>query len=94
MRAQQATEEFNPRGAAADIASEARPRLRGNGRDGALATGLGWFSVGLGVAEVAAPGLMAKAIGLGDSADNRELLRAAGLRSSRSRVRSCSAPSA
>lgn len=79
MATQQASTRFDVRGAAADIATEARPR-RTDGRDGALAKGLGWFSVGLGMAEVAAPGLLARAIGVSDNADNRDLLRAAGLR--------------
>ncbi len=77
---EQAPSGFEFRGAPAEIAVEARPRPRGDGRDGVLATGLGWFSVGLGVAEVVAPGLMTRAIGVGDNADNRELMRAAGLR--------------
>jgi uncharacterized membrane protein len=80
MATQDATWDFNLKGTSADVAVEARPRPHGNGRDGALARGLGWFSVGLGVAEVAAPGVIANAIGVRDSGDNRELLRAAGLR--------------
>lgn len=44
---------------------------------GQLARGLGWFSIGLGLAELLAPRLMARATGL----DGREiLLRAYGLR--------------
>ncbi len=73
-------EEFDVRGAPLDIAIEAKPRKRGNGQDSVLANGLGWFSLGLGAAEVAAPGLIARLIGLNDDTDNRELLRAAGLR--------------
>jgi hypothetical protein len=78
--AQRVTADFEARGAASVMADEARPRQRGNGHDGALAAGLGWFSVGLGVAEVAAPGLLTRAIGVANTVDNRELLRAAGLR--------------
>ena len=80
MATEYAAREFELKGTPADVAVEARPRARGDGGDGALARGLGWFSVGLGVAEVAAPGMIAKVIGVRDNADNRELLRAAGLR--------------
>jgi uncharacterized membrane protein len=41
---------------------------------------LGWFSVGLGIAEVAAPRGVARLIGIADSAERRLLLRAFGLR--------------
>jgi len=44
------------------------------------ATGLGAFSVGLGVAQVLAPGPLARAIGLPNSAGNRWCLRLAGAR--------------
>jgi uncharacterized membrane protein len=45
-----------------------------------LATGLGWFSIGLGLAEVAAPGTMAQLIGVRDSDRSRSLLRSFGAR--------------
>jgi len=45
-----------------------------------LAAGLGWFSIGLGCAELAAPGLMARLIGLPDDATNRRTLQALGVR--------------
>jgi uncharacterized membrane protein len=45
-----------------------------------IARGLGWFSVGLGVAGVAAPRRLAHLIGVEDSNDNRTALRAIGLR--------------
>jgi uncharacterized membrane protein len=81
MATQQAVREFHLPGAAAQTAIEAQPRLRrADRRDGRLAGGLGWFSVGLGMAEMAAPGRMAQAIGVSNTADNRDLLRAAGLR--------------
>jgi uncharacterized membrane protein len=73
-------EDFELTGGAADVAAEARPRPRPNGRDGGLAMSLGWFSLGLGMAEVAAPGYLARAIGVPDTEDNRDLLRAAGVR--------------
>jgi hypothetical protein len=40
-----------------------------------LATGLGWFSVGLGVGEVAAPGAIANLIGLRNGSRRHILLR-------------------
>lgn len=84
MAAQQAARAFDEGevrrwDAPARIRHEARPRSR-EGRDGALAAGLGWFSLGLGMVEIAAPGFLAKTIGVSDNADNRELLRAAGMR--------------
>ena len=44
------------------------------------ADGLGWFSIGLGLAEVAAPGSIARLIGAPDDAGSRALLRAYGAR--------------
>lgn len=46
----------------------------------ALATGLGWFSIGLGLAEIAAPALLSKLIGINNDARTRTTLRAYGLR--------------
>jgi uncharacterized membrane protein len=48
--------------------------------DGALAKGLGWFSIGLGVAELAAPASVAQLIGVRDDDRTRNLLRAYGAR--------------
>jgi uncharacterized membrane protein len=45
-----------------------------------MAQALGWFSLGLGVAEVVAPRGMARLIGLADTAAPRPLLQAFGLR--------------
>ena len=45
-----------------------------------LADGLGWFSIGLGLAEVAAPGALAQLIGLEDSSRTRGVMRAFGAR--------------
>jgi uncharacterized membrane protein len=42
--------------------------------------GLGWFSIGLGLAEVAAPGTLARLIGVRDTDRTRNLLRAYGAR--------------
>lgn len=43
-----------------------------------LASGLGWFSIGLGLSELAAPGMIRKLIGLGDN--HAATLRSFGLR--------------
>ena len=81
MATEYAARDFELKGTPADVAVEARPRARGNGGDGALARGLGWFSVGLGVAEVAAPGTdRAGDRRPGQRTTTEELLRAAGLR--------------
>jgi uncharacterized membrane protein len=45
-----------------------------------LAAGLGWFSIGLGLAEVAAPGTVARLIGVRDTDRTRNLFRAYGAR--------------
>jgi len=65
---------------------EAR-HARGGGRgrqpsdgDETLARALGWFSIGLGVAEIAAPNAVARLIGIPDDDANRKMLRAFGLR--------------
>jgi uncharacterized membrane protein len=47
---------------------------------GRLATALGWFSLGLGVAELLAPGTFARAIGLKGAGVSRTVTRAVGLR--------------
>ena len=50
-------------------------------RDGTtLATGLGWFSIGLGTAELLAPSMLAKVIGASDTAGARKTLRLFGVR--------------
>ncbi len=53
-------------------------RRRGTGER--LAKGLGWFSVGLGVPQVLAPGRMNRLIGVDDSRQNRAVMRAMGVR--------------
>jgi uncharacterized membrane protein len=47
---------------------------------GVLSGGLGWFSLGLGAAQVAAPGFVNRLIGVDDSARDRALMRAVGVR--------------
>ena len=58
-------------------------RMR-NGGDGShedgLAMALGWFSIGLGLAELVAPSSLARAIGVRDDDENRNVLRAMGVR--------------
>lgn len=65
-----------------------RPQRRGDGQpDGSyngqaapLIQALGWFSVGLGLAEIAAPGSVARLIGINDAHDTHAVLRVVGLR--------------
>jgi uncharacterized membrane protein len=45
-----------------------------------LATGLGWFSIGLGLAQLAAPRQVAQLIGVEDTDESQSLLRAIGVR--------------
>ena len=47
---------------------------------GQLARGLGWFSIGLGLAEVAGARAVSRMVGMRDTAGNRLLLRALGAR--------------
>jgi uncharacterized membrane protein len=47
---------------------------------GVLSQGLGWFSLGLGAAQTAAPGLVNRLVGVDDNARNRALMRAVGVR--------------
>jgi hypothetical protein len=62
----------------AEIAAEERqPASR---QQSTLAKVLAWFSVGLGAAEAAVPGLMTRVIGVRNDVDNREVVRAAGMR--------------
>lgn len=58
----------------------ARDEARRSERGDPLAIGLGWFSVGLGVAALAAPGALARFIGAPDTARSRSLVRFVGLR--------------
>jgi len=53
---------------------------RGDGAGERLAEGLGWFSLGLGLAELLAPAGVARLVGVRDDADNRAVLRACGVR--------------
>lgn len=49
-------------------------------RSTSLAQGLGWFSIGLGLAQVAAPRQLARFIGVHDDERNTSLMRAIGMR--------------
>ncbi len=51
-----------------------------NGKKQRLARALGWFSHGLGLAQLIAPGDVARLIGVRDDDDNRALLRGIGVR--------------
>ena len=54
---------------------------RGVGTDtGSLGGLLGWFSTGLGLAQVAAPGAMSRLVGVSDTGEHRVLMRALGVR--------------
>ncbi len=53
---------------------------RTNGRGQTLTTGLTWFSVGLGIAQLVAPGRMTKLIGTRNTDDARSLVRLIGVR--------------
>jgi uncharacterized membrane protein len=54
------------------------PSGRGDGEG--LANALGWFSIGLGLAQLAAPGRVARLIGVDDDDRGRGLMRTLGLR--------------
>jgi uncharacterized membrane protein len=55
-------------------------RTDGTNRNERLANGLGWFSIGLGLAQILSPGGVARLIGVNDGAKNRGLMRAIGVR--------------
>lgn len=54
-----------------------QPVIQNDDRAWRLARALGWFSIGLGVLELAAPGRLARLVGVGE---HRTLLRAYGAR--------------
>jgi uncharacterized membrane protein len=92
MAIQQATRNDRPAGAQRmeiDIAPRSPGRYEQNGRlerrseagrEERLAGGLGWFSIGLGLAQVAAPGAAARLIGVPGDDKARSLMRGLGLR--------------
>ena len=58
-----------------------------------IAIGLGWFSIGLGLAELASPGIVARLIGISESDRSRSTLRFFGLREIASGVAILAQPS-
>lgn len=72
----------NPTSEGGGQATSADPRGsdRRQGAGERLAKGLGWFSIGLGVPQVLAPGRMNRLIGVEDSRRNRAVMRAMGVR--------------
>jgi uncharacterized membrane protein len=58
---------------------EWRPAQRADGKDG-LTEALGWFSIGLGAAQLMAPRSLARFIGIRDNDDTRTTMMAIGLR--------------
>lgn len=79
-----ATQGARQQGAVVSIRSGGRgwrPRDRSAGLDAErLATGLGWFSIGLGLVEILAPRSFARTLGLKGHGASRALTRAVGLR--------------
>jgi len=76
-------------GTAVDVAAQSGSRHEGAGRQQSgfnnmneerLANALGWFSIGLGLAQLAAPRGMARLVGASDDAKSRTVMRALGLR--------------
>ena len=89
------TDDANPRAAASSSRASKRPAVRGRtraehaddhaaraekGHGEGLARALGWFSIGLGLAEVVAPHGVARLIGIEADERNRRLLRGMGMR--------------
>ena len=73
--------------------TQARPGTNGSSDNGQrMAQGLGWFSLGLGLAEVGAPGALAQLIGVPDDARVRGALRVFGAREIASGVAVLSRP--
>lgn len=55
-------------------------RRNGRAGDEGLSRALGWFSIGLGLAELTAPNAVARLIGIPEDDSNRRMLRAFGMR--------------
>ncbi|HWH14607.1 MAG TPA: SRPBCC family protein [Miltoncostaeaceae bacterium] len=69
-----------PRGGGAPRREEGRlPRIDAHGGE-TLAKGLGWFSIGLGVAQLVAPARLCRAIGIEDDGEATTLMRLVGVR--------------
>jgi uncharacterized membrane protein len=70
-------------GGTAEYSQSRRTRPGAGGpeaRAQSVAIGLGWFSIGLGLAEVVAPGRIARLVGAEDDAETRTLVRILGAR--------------
>jgi uncharacterized membrane protein len=65
---------------AARDAGDTRYQQQHNCTEKRLANGLGWFSIGLGLAELAAPRQVARLVGARDEDNTRTVLRAYGIR--------------
>ena len=65
---------------AARDAGDTRYQQKHNCAEKRLANGLGWFSIGLGLAELAAPRQVARLVGARDEDNTRTVLRAYGIR--------------
>lgn len=59
---------------------EGGQRRNGQAGDERLSRALGWFSIGLGLAELTAPSTVARLIGIPEDDSNRRMLRAFGMR--------------
>lgn len=57
-----------------------QPNRMGDGNTDQLARALGWFSIGLGLAQIAAPRAVAQLIGISADRENQSVLRAVGVR--------------
>jgi uncharacterized membrane protein len=64
----------------ARFAESSTSRTTGTDRDERIANGLGWFSIGLGLAQIVSPGGVSRLIGLDDDAKTRSLMRTIGMR--------------
>jgi uncharacterized membrane protein len=73
-------EQREPEVSLARFTESSKSRTDGTDRDERLANGLGWFSIGLGLAQLLSPGGVSRLIGVNDDAKNRRLMRAIGMR--------------
>lgn len=62
------------------LGDETQQKWAGGPATHGLAQALGWFSIGLGLAEIAAPGAVSRLIGIRDDDSNRNLVRMLGVR--------------
>jgi uncharacterized membrane protein len=74
------TQDYNDPGAGGSVQPASRRTTRGNGSDGKLVDALGWFSIGLGLAELVKPGSVNSLIGMKNDGKTRRVLRGYGVR--------------